>query len=139
MQKLVIDTNVFISALIQRSYPYLIVTEIFSNRKLQLCISDAVFEEYADVLRREKFSRFPDFVVKAQLLLTKIEKKAVRYLPEKKVAIIKDAADNKFLELSDSSNAEFLITGNTTDFSMRAYKGTRIVTPKEFWEEHLLR
>lgn len=45
MQKIIIDSNVFVSALIQHSYPYHIVTEIFSNNKIELCISDKVFEE----------------------------------------------------------------------------------------------
>lgn len=76
MQRLVIDTNVFISSLIQRSYPYLITRELFSDNSLQLCISNEVFEEYVDVLNREKFTRFQDFTLKAQTLLTKIEKKA---------------------------------------------------------------
>ena len=40
MQKIVIDTNVLVSALIQRSYPYLIVSELFIESKIQLCVSD---------------------------------------------------------------------------------------------------
>ena len=139
MQRLVVDTNVFVSSLIQRSYPYLITTELFSNNNLQLCISDDVFEEYVDVLSREKFSRFPDFILKAQTLLTRIEKKAVKYSPAHKVTMIKDVDDNKFLELSETCRAEYLITGNTNDFTMREYKETKIVTPKEYWENYLLR
>lgn len=52
--------------------------------------------------------------------------------------MIKDVDDNKFLELSETCKADFLITGNTNDFTMRDYKGTKIVTPKEFWEEYLI-
>ena len=40
MQKIIIDTNVFVSALIQRSYPHHIVIDVFSNDKIQLCISE---------------------------------------------------------------------------------------------------
>jgi putative PIN family toxin of toxin-antitoxin system len=40
MQKVIIDTNVFVSALIQRNYPYLIVRDLFIEEKIQLCVSD---------------------------------------------------------------------------------------------------
>lgn len=45
MQKVIIDTNVMISALIQRSYPYLILYELFIDEKFQLCVSDELLTE----------------------------------------------------------------------------------------------
>ena len=139
MRKLVTDTNVFISSLIQRSYPYLITTELFSNNNSQLFISNDIFEEYAEVLFREKFTRFPDFTAKAQTLLTKIKNKAMSCEPTSKVTLIKDLSDNKFLELCETCNADFLITGNTNDFRINNYKGTKIMTPKEYWEKYIAR
>lgn len=138
MQKIIIDSNVFVSALIQHSYPYHIVTEIFSNNKIELCISDEVFEEYYDVLNREKFAKYPDFIAKAQALLADIEKVSATYKPYVKVALIKDHNDNKFLELAETCKAGFLITGNIHDFTMKEYKGAKIVTPKEYWEKYML-
>ncbi len=38
------------------------------------------------------------------------------------------------LELADKSKADFIITGNTTDFTMLNYKNTKIVSPREYWE-----
>jgi len=38
------------------------------------------------------------------------------------------------LELAVESKADFIITGNTTDFTMTEFHGTRIVTPKEYWD-----
>ena len=134
MQKLIIDTNVFVSSILQRSYPYLIVTELFNSREIQLCISDEVSLEYYDVLNRKKFAKYEDFATKAQILLTKIQKKAIHFTPLIRVNLIKDIGDNKFLELAETCRAEFLITGNTNDFTMLEYKGTKIVTPKEYWE-----
>ena len=136
MQRLIIDTNVFVSSIIQRSYPYLISKELFSNNLLQMCISSEVFEEYYDVLNREKFSKFPDFINKAQSLLVNISNKAVKFTPIIRVSLIRDIDDNKFLELADTCSADFIITGNTNDFTMQEYKGTKIVTPKEYWENH---
>jgi predicted nucleic acid-binding protein len=41
----------------------------------------------------------------------------------------KDEPDNRLLELADISKADFIITGNTNDFTMEIYNKTRIVTP----------
>lgn len=139
MQKIVIDTNVLVSALIQRSYPYHIVTELLSNEDIELCISDELFEEYFDVLNRKKFIKFTDFVANAQTVLADIEKRAVKYFPTVRLGIIKDLDDNKLLELTETCKADFLITGNTNDFTLQEYKGTKIVTPKEYWIGYLMR
>ncbi len=66
MQKIVIDTNVFVSAIIQRGYSNLIVDTLFIEGKIQLCISDQVLEEYYSVLSRKKFIKYLDFVSKSE-------------------------------------------------------------------------
>jgi putative PIN family toxin of toxin-antitoxin system len=134
MQKIVIDTNVFVSALIQRSYPYLIITELFVEGKIELCISDLLLEEYYAVFNRKKFAKYPDFLNKAEILVAGIETKCLKFTPKKKLTIIADKDDNKLLELADEAKADFLITGNINDFTMKKYKRTKIVTPREYWE-----
>ena len=58
MQKIIIDTNVLVSALIQRNYPNFILYNYVLENLVELCISDDLFEEYLDVLNRPKFSRY---------------------------------------------------------------------------------
>ena len=134
MQRIVIDTNVFVSSLIQRGYPYLIVNE-FIDGKIDLCISDEIIQEYYLVFKRRKFQKYPDFINRVELLLADIESKATKFLPSKKLTIVSDKDDNKFLELALECKADFLITGNTNDFTIKKYKRTKIVTPKEYWED----
>ncbi|MCL2041623.1 MAG: hypothetical protein FWG84_06265 [Bacteroidales bacterium] len=40
------------------------------------------------------------------------------------------------IELADTCSANYIITGNTTDFIFPAYKHTQIVTPREYWLNH---
>jgi putative PIN family toxin of toxin-antitoxin system len=134
MQKIVIDTNVIVSALIQRSYPYRIVNDLFLENKFQLCISDELMAEYYEVLSRPKFAKFHDFFTRAEVLLVNIEMKSIKYVPTIKLDLISDADDNMILELADECLADYVITGNTTDFTFPSYKLTRIITPKEYWE-----
>ncbi len=136
MQKVIIDTNVIVSALIQKNYPYLIVNDLFFEDKIQVCLSSKLLEEYLDVLSRPKFARFSDFAYKAKEILTEIGLKAKHYEPKIKLNIISDQDDNMILELADESDADFIITGNTNDFTIDKYKNTKIVTPKEYWEDY---
>ena len=132
--RLILDTNVLVSANIQRSYPYFIVDRLFADLNIELCISDELFTEYVEVLNREKFARFPDFHTKAQTLLSDIKNYGVRFTPTAKVDLIRDEPDNRLLELAEACSADYLVTGNTNDFKMTQYKETRIVSPKEFFE-----
>ena len=136
MQKVVIDTNVVVSSLIQRSYPHHIIYDLFVDDKFQLCVSDELLAEYYEVLSRPKFSKFPDFFVLAEILLADIASKAKKYQPTIKLDLISDKDDNMILELAETCQADFIITGNTTDFTFSSHKDTRIVTPKEYWENY---
>jgi putative PIN family toxin of toxin-antitoxin system len=134
MQKVIIDTNVIVSALIQKNYPFLIIDQLFLENKIKICLSRELMQEYFDVLSRPKFQKFPDFVNNAELILTEIGIRAETFQPKIKLEILSDKNDNKILELADESNADFIITGNTNDFTISNYKKTKILTPREYWE-----
>ena len=136
MQKIIIDTNVIVSSLIQRNYPHRIVFDLFIEEKIILCISPLLVAEYYDVLERPKFAHFPEFALKAREVLANIEKKATSYHPSITLNLISDKNDNKILELADECEADFIITGNTNDFTFPNYKKTIIVTPKDYWEKY---
>ncbi len=110
MQKIVIDTNVLVSSLIQRGYPNLIINELFIEQKFQLCISEELLAEYYEVLARPRFSKFQDFFIRAETLLVEIEAKAVKYIPIITLDLISDDDDNMILELADKCAADFVIT-----------------------------
>ena len=136
MKKIIIDTNVIVSSLIQISYPHRIIFDLFIEDKILLCISPQLIAEYYEVLKRPKFAQFQEFAVKARVVLANIEMKAICYEPRMTIELISDKDDNKILELADECTADFIITGNTNDFTFPFYKQTRIVTPKDYWENH---
>jgi hypothetical protein len=136
MQKVILDTNVVVSALIQKSFPYLILSELYLESKIELCISEDLLSEYYEVLSRDKFARFADFKANADAILVNIRKQSSFFHPRHKVKKIKDEDDNMLLELAQECKADFLVTGNTNDFVIKAHKKTRIVTPREYWENY---
>lgn len=137
MQKIIIDTNVIVSSLLQKSYPFLLLRNTIDNPSIEICISDDLFEEYFEVLQRDKFKRFPDFYENAKSLLFDIKNFAKHYKTEKKITLISDDPDNRLLELALASQADFIITGNHLDFKMKTFESTVIINPKDYWENHL--
>jgi putative PIN family toxin of toxin-antitoxin system len=133
MQKIILDTNVLISALIQKSFPYKVVYDLFIEDKIKLCVSENLMTEYCEVLRRPKFAKYPDFAARVEMLLADIEEKAVMYFPTTTLDLLSDKDDNMILELADICSADCIVTGNTNDFTISNYKQTQIVTPRDFW------
>jgi putative PIN family toxin of toxin-antitoxin system len=132
MQKVILDTNVVVSALIQKNYPYIIEHCIDGNAVI--CLSDSLLQEYIEVFNRPKFSRFTDFKANADFMITRLSEIAQMYETKIKENLIEDDADNRLLELAHSCQADFIITGNTKDFNMNYYGDTKIVQPRDYWE-----
>ena len=135
MQKVILVTNVIVSALIQKKYPYLILEHCIEGNAI-ICLSSQILQEYTEVLSRPKFARFYDFKTNVDFLIARLSEISEISDPNDTLKIIKDEPDNRLLELAQISKADYLITGNTNDFTMKSFKDTRIVTPKEYWENH---
>ena len=133
MQKIILDTNILVSALISHAIPSKVLYDLVLDEKISLCLSEEVYSEYIEVLNRNKFTKYPDFKLSADVVLTRIREIAVFYSIDRKVDVLSDISDNKFLELALSCSADYLITGNIQDFQIKEYYNTLIMTPREFW------
>lgn len=134
MQKLILDTNVIVLALISSSIPTMILFDLVLTKKVHTCLSDEIFSEYVEVMNREKFTRFINFKTKADVVLNKLSEISTFYKTDRYIEVLTDTSDNKFLELAAVSSADYLITGNTLDFQIKEFEYTRILTPREYWD-----
>ena len=135
MQKIILDTNVIVSALISNSLPSRILYELALAHRVEVCLSEEIFAEYVDVLARDKFKKFPAFSAKADVVLNKLREIATFHRLTRRVELLKDLSDNKFLELAATSAADYLLTGNTLDFTISEFEYTRILAPRAYWDE----
>lgn len=134
-RRIVIDTNVFISAIIGKySYPYKIFNDLIATGEYQICMSYELFYEYKSVCKRSKFDKFQDFSIRADELLVTLKEIALFFNPKFRINVIKDDFDNRLLELAVESGANCIVTGNSNDFDFKEYKGIRILSPKELYE-----
>lgn len=127
MPRVVLDTNVVVSALVRPHGLQDQVLRLALAGVLQLCISEAVLEEYARVLPRPRLKLRPEEI---QTTLAKIREAATVVYPNKTLAISKDEPDNRFLECAEAARAAYLVTGNTRHFP-QTHKATMIVNGRQ--------
>jgi putative PIN family toxin of toxin-antitoxin system len=112
----------------------MILYELALTKKVETCLSDEIFSEYVEVMKREKFTKFTNFKAKADVVLNRLCEISTFYKTDRKIEVLTDTSDNKFLELAAVSSADYLITGNTLDFQITEFEYTRILTPREYWD-----
>ena len=115
--KVVIDTNVVVSAALKDRKPEAIIVFVVEHPDYEWIASAEIIEEYVAVLHRDKF-RLPEAVLEkwARMfgaLITVVEVRATLNFP-------RDQKDAKFLTCSLAAEADYLITGDK-DFD-EAYK-----------------
>lgn len=126
--RLVIDTNVLISAAIKPAGLQRTVLLLAITKPARLYISTPILEEYAEVLAR------PELHIRKglrQQLLQLIKNRSYTVSPTRHLEVTQDPDDNIFLECADVARADYLVTGNQKHFP-RFWKSTKIITPREF-------
>lgn len=144
--RIVIDTNVIISASIQsKGFSGRILNELVATGEFEMYLSSEVYAEYVEKpqkasFRKEKFlEKYPHFHAAADVYLDMISQIANWVTPTQTITKIKDDSDNRFLELALEADAFCIITGNSKDFDFGEYEGIKIFSPRDFyewWEEN---
>lgn len=134
MHKLVLDTNVVVSACISgHTPPGKIIDHLFLQDQIEICLSVEVMEEYAEVLNRDKFSKVQGFIRNAERFLQYVAEFGLWFEPTVVFTESPDADDNIFLDLAFAATADFIVTGNLRDFPTPEFQGTRVVSPADYW------
>ena len=87
MQRIILDTNVIVSSLIQKNYPYLIVDYCIEGNVI-ICLSNAILQEYVEVLGRPKFAIFTDFKANVDFLIARLSEMSEIHEPTTKLKFI---------------------------------------------------
>jgi uncharacterized protein len=125
----VYDTTVVVSAALKAHGTASSLLALALNRRLTLCLSAPIVQEYQEVLARPKFG-LPIETVAG--LLSGIRHAGVLVTPKERVTAAPHEPDNRFLECARAAHAEYLVTSNTRHFPFAVFYGTRIVTPAVF-------
>lgn len=128
--KVVIDTNIFISILIGKSFSDFYLY-LFSG-KVEILTTDEQVKEILDVVQRPKFSKyFSESDSKDLLSLIKNTSTYIRI--ENNIHDCRDEKDNFILEIAIKGKADVIVTGDLDLLDLHPYHGIEIIRYKE-WE-----
>ncbi|WP_308254006.1 putative toxin-antitoxin system toxin component, PIN family [Geminocystis sp. GBBB08] len=129
-KRIVIDTNVIVSALI---FSQSTTMQVFREAKEKgvLLISSEILSELIDVLSRQKFDRYLSRDIREDFLAGLSVEAEIIEITEK-IEICRDSNDNKFLELAVNGNATHIITGDKDLLELHPFQGIPILTPRQF-------
>jgi putative PIN family toxin of toxin-antitoxin system len=131
--RVVLDTNVLISAVISTGVPHDIVVAGYEG-EFQLIVSEATVTEF-----RETLQKYPDrFGLTDEEIRTEVE--TLQYFaefvdPDEEVnAVEDDPDDDKFLEAAVAGNAQYLVSGDQHLLTLDSFRDIEIITPRIFYE-----
>lgn len=127
--KVVVDTNVLISAVIRDRDPEKVIRYLTRQTNITWVVSPEILAEYLNVLARPKFRLSAlDYHEWVSLVLTSTE----LISPMADFDFPRDRKDAKFLTCFLAAQADYLITGDRDFESIEADWRTRIVTANQF-------
>lgn len=138
MTKIILDTNVLISAL---------AFDAVCENCLLKCLQDEYqiyhsFETLSELKEKIYHGRLGQILAKAKRNLSQIqiddfmqmleEVSVLSVTPNFTTNLSRDPKDNKFLELAKHTQADYLITGDKDLLELKCFEQTKILKPSEF-------
>ena len=139
MTRIVIDTNIFLAAILQPAKTCRSILRLVLEGKFLALMSEALFYEYEDILGRGPlFLNCPlsagerEDLLNAFLDCCQWINIYYRWRPN-----LRDEGDNHLIELAVAGQAELIITRNIRDLTSGEllFDGFRIITPEVFLKE----
>ena len=126
--KMVIDTNVFISAVFFGGLPLKVLHSIISKQN-DAYISPQIWDEYNDVI--ERLTKKNPSRLKHQLI-DEVFKVFKVISPSTAISICRDPDDDKFISCAIDAGCQYLVSGDDDLLSLGKVEEVTICTPSEF-------
>jgi uncharacterized protein len=125
--KIVVDTNVLISAFVFGGNAERVLEHVLASE--ELVISEFILNELKRVLN-EKFDISDD---KVNRILTSLSQVALVLSPDIPMpTVCRDPDDNNILQLAAFASADFIVTGDKDLLILNSFRTTTIVSPTTF-------
>ena len=131
MFKVVLDTNVLISAILFGGKPRQILEKAIRG-EIRLCLSEPILEELKGVLQRSKFDYPPEMI---QFILTELTGIADFVYPSETInVVLEDPKDNRMLECAVEAKANYVISGDFHLLKLSRYLNIEVLNAAAFLE-----
>ncbi len=126
--KIVIDTNVMISAVFFGGQPRKLIEHLFKD-DFSAFVSPEIVQEYIEtyneIHRKYSDKGNPD-------ILRKIVEKSKMIFPEVKISVCRDSDDDKFISCAIEGKCLYIVSGDNDLLSLKTVENVEIITVSEF-------
>jgi putative PIN family toxin of toxin-antitoxin system len=132
--RVVLDTNVIVSALISSQGAPGETLQAWERDRFDLVVSPATLDELGRVLHYPKIQKKYNLPTEhLDRFLRTISSQAILVNPTKELKVIKaDPSDNRYLECAQEGDAAFIVTGDKHLLDLGEFEGTIILPPAGF-------
>jgi len=127
--KVVIDTNILVSAAIRDGIPEIVIQFIVDRPEFEWIVSQEIMTEYIEVLQRRKL-KLSEEVQQEWIDLLQTVTKLIEVNIE--VDFPRDRKDAKFLACAIAANVDFLTTGDRDFEDVQMLENTTILSVRDF-------
>ena len=132
--RIILDTNVFISAVFFGGPPYQIL-DSWRNGKINIVLTEEIFDEYQRVAR-ELSKQFKQIDISIFLDLLTVNATWIE-APQLPFGVSSDPDDDKFLACALASRTKVIVSGDKHLIDVSGYRGIAVVKPRAFIEQYL--
>lgn len=126
---IVLDTNVFISAILRRRSTPAKVFDLALDHLIPL-VSWKVLNEYVSRLDRPKFDRYVSKETRLAHVQTFL-RGAIAIEPEEEITACRDPDDDKFLSLAVAGDAALIVSGDRALLDLHPFRGVEILEARD--------
>lgn len=131
--KIVIDTNIMVSAVFFGGNPQKILEALF-ERKFEAYISPAIAWEYQETFKTLQ-KKYPE--KRVLIPLTLITGACTMIFPTHTSDVCRDPEDNKFIDCAYDAKCIYIVSGDKDLLSLKSAEGIDIITASEFVQMYL--
>ncbi len=135
--KVVIDTNIWVSAWLWRGIPGNII-RLGRTQAITICTSEALLTEFKNILSYAKFQQKIQSLnfTKEELIAATRELARIYPIQELNVSELRDPDDNIVLATAMAANADAIVSGDRDLLVLGEYQGIQIVTAQDFLRQY---
>lgn len=131
MYRVVLDTNVLISAVIRNGKPRHLLNAA-NDKKYVLVTSREILNELAGVLRRPKFQMNEAEIM--QILFALVSSSDIKIVKSKFKVVKEDPDDDVIINTAYDGQADYIVSGDDHLLSVKKFKNIQIVTVAEMFK-----
>ena len=132
--KVVLDTNIIVSALIAKEGASAIIFEKILLEKIENYTCKEIIEELKEVFSRKEITKRTDSKTRI-FILENYLKNSIKISKKTEIKLAEHESDNKFIEIAVDSDSDYIISGDQHLLKLKKFMEIKIVKPKEFLDE----